>query len=107
MTPLFKSLVILAVIFSGISLWNSQRNIEKPPISKAQQETLIDNTEVEKSLREWKAELITLQARVDALEIQEKAILAKTDRVMAKDKNRSLLHQRRHAQGITSIIRED
>lgn len=90
MTPLFKSLVILAVIFSGISLWNSQRNIEKPPISKAQQETLIDNTEVEKSLREWKAELITLQARVDALEIQEKAILAKTQSKLSSTGQKNL-----------------
>ena len=68
MTPVFKALVILALLLSGIAVFytgNSSDQDSRPPLQKVEQ---VNTQEIEKTLKQLQAELITISSRLDALE---------------------------------------
>jgi hypothetical protein len=68
MTPAFKALVIVALILSGISLVISNNAPVQESARPPQKVAPVDTAALQESLNQLTAELITISARLDALE---------------------------------------
>ena len=68
MTPASKALLIVALVLSSVSLFLSSKPAEQNSAPVSQKQTAVDFSQLEETLQQVNSELITISARLDALE---------------------------------------